>query len=213
MRGVMAAGDRITRQRRRQGLTQEQLAAQADCDVKTVRRAEHSGVIDMKSLKAIAAALNATHTELVVSAPSSGSTLGESLEVQSILRRWLRAFGDNDFDRVLPTVHRGAVLYLPGDNAVLYSGEHRGLKNIRTVLMRLVTSWTPRCAFKWSHKRLIEAKEAFIPFQLVWCKSMGTERETTPALFYMRLRNRKVSRLQIYWDTLTILEAMEANHE
>ena len=40
MRGIVANGGAIVAARRAAGLTQEQLASAADCDVKTVRKAE-----------------------------------------------------------------------------------------------------------------------------------------------------------------------------
>jgi transcriptional regulator with XRE-family HTH domain len=65
MRGVQVIGETIRSQRRQRGLTQEQLAAQADCDVKTLRQAEHSRAIDLSSLKRIALALNLNYVDLI----------------------------------------------------------------------------------------------------------------------------------------------------
>jgi transcriptional regulator with XRE-family HTH domain len=57
MRGSYADGERLRTARVGRGFTQEQLAALADVDVKTVRKAEHGKRLDAGTLARLALAL------------------------------------------------------------------------------------------------------------------------------------------------------------
>lgn len=65
MRGVPADGRFIKKGRRSLGLTQEALAADARCDVKTVYRAENDAFLDIATLVRLAAALDVPYRKVV----------------------------------------------------------------------------------------------------------------------------------------------------
>jgi transcriptional regulator with XRE-family HTH domain len=65
LRGIQANGAHIYRARRLQGLTQEALASAADCDEKTIRRAEKGCRLDIATLLRIAKALKLPYRGVV----------------------------------------------------------------------------------------------------------------------------------------------------
>jgi transcriptional regulator with XRE-family HTH domain len=65
LRGVQADGASIYRARRLQGLTQEALAAAAECDEKTIRRAEQGFHLDLATLSRIALALKMPYRRII----------------------------------------------------------------------------------------------------------------------------------------------------
>ena len=64
MRGVVPLGEKIVQLRRSSGLTQEMLAADCECDVKTIRNAEHSRSLDVGTLRRIAARLKVAYGDI-----------------------------------------------------------------------------------------------------------------------------------------------------
>lgn len=69
LRGVEAHGAFICQARRLLGLTQEALATAANCDVRTIRRAENNGRLDIATLVRMASALRAPYEKIVKSKP------------------------------------------------------------------------------------------------------------------------------------------------
>ena len=65
MRGLRVNGERICELRKLLAMTQEQLAIRAACDVKTLRKAEQSGNVDVSTLRKLAAALGVSEEELL----------------------------------------------------------------------------------------------------------------------------------------------------
>ena len=72
MRGATANGVKIAELRAAAGLTQEMLASDCACDVKTVRSAERSKRMDIRTLQRIAERLGVRYG-VIVSAPEAAS--------------------------------------------------------------------------------------------------------------------------------------------
>ena len=128
MRGAMANGDRLRAARALRGLTQERLAASAELDVKTVRRAEQGKRLDTDTLARLAVALEvAVHQVIRGGDPETEAQLAR----QAAVRRWVAAWDAQDMERLLATYHEDAVLHLPGGSQIAFGGEHRGRDAIR----------------------------------------------------------------------------------
>jgi transcriptional regulator with XRE-family HTH domain len=65
LRGIEAHGAFVYHARRALGLTQETLASAADCDVRTISRAENNGRLDIGTLVRIANALRAPYQRVI----------------------------------------------------------------------------------------------------------------------------------------------------
>lgn len=132
MRGVLADGQRVTDARLARGLTQEQLAARAELDVKTVRKAEQGKRLDVGTLGRIAAALDVELHRVLRGQPAEQEARRE------VVLRWQRAFDEQDIEGMLALFHDDAVAYLPGDPTVPFGGTFRGRDAVRACH---VTAW------------------------------------------------------------------------
>lgn len=131
MRGVMADGDKIRMARIRQGLTQEQLAARADLDVKTVRKAEQGKRLDAGTLAQLAHALEVGVQSFVHETADDSTTQAARREV---VERWQAAWDARDCDAITALYHDRAELHLPGGPQIPFSGVHRGRTEIRQAI-------------------------------------------------------------------------------
>jgi transcriptional regulator with XRE-family HTH domain len=127
MRGTNADGPEVVVARVAKGLTQEQLADSAGLDVKTVRKAEQGGRVDLASLSRLAAVLDVSLDRLV----SGGSETPTDRARRESVQRWHRAWDAHDVDAILALYHDEAVLHLPGEPDIPFAGVHRGKEAIR----------------------------------------------------------------------------------
>ena len=128
MRGAFADGEWIRTSRVGKGLTQEQFAALADVDVKTVRKAEQGKRLDIGTLSRVAQVLGADVRSLLRAAN------GESDQASARRRaveRYEAAWEARDMEAILALYHEHAVLYLPGGPHIPFSGPFRGKVQIR----------------------------------------------------------------------------------
>jgi transcriptional regulator with XRE-family HTH domain len=128
MRGIAADGAAIRHVRWLAGLTQEQLAALAGVDVKTVRNAERGQRVDLATLARISFALNVDACNLIIATHSP-------LEIRrrDAVGRWRHAWDVRDIEALLSLYHDDAVLHLPGAPEIPFAGEHRGRETLRRV--------------------------------------------------------------------------------
>lgn len=129
MRGIAVRADVIRDLRKAAGLTQEQLAAAADCDVKTVRKAERGTErVDLWVVSAIAEALGSEAGSLIVA--GENSELKARLHL-SIVKQWVAAFEDADVDRLLALHTEDTVLEIPGSDGLPAAGNFTGIGELR----------------------------------------------------------------------------------
>ena len=108
MRGIHIHGDGICLLRKQRGWTQEELANLVGCSARTIRNAEQSRQIDVKTLRQIAA---------VFDVPLATISVSEQDQQQrhiEIVHEWLHAFHEADIPRLLEFHHPETVLELPG---------------------------------------------------------------------------------------------------
>ena len=121
MRGQTPHGTRIRRLRKTLGLTQEGLASNANCDVKTVRNAEAGRRLDLSTLNRIAAALSVEVGELLL----------DSIDQhREWVEHWIDAFNSRHVKQLLAFYREDATLSLPSKIAFPGSGTHRGHQEI-----------------------------------------------------------------------------------
>lgn len=128
MRGALADGERIRRERLAQGLTQEQLAASADVDVKTVRKAEQGRRLDVETLTSLARVLGVAPPTLMTEIPSEGDI--QRIRLQAV-ERWIRCWDQRDIAGLMELYYDEAVLLLPGSTGLPFGGRFEGLEAIR----------------------------------------------------------------------------------
>jgi transcriptional regulator with XRE-family HTH domain len=128
VRGARANGKELRVARLRRGLTQEQLAALADVDVKTVRKAEHGMRLDLGSLTRLAFALKKELNRLI---RLSRSETEIQIRRRDVVIRWHRAWDARDMEAILTDYHEHAVMHLPGGPNIPFGGTFRGKDEIR----------------------------------------------------------------------------------
>jgi len=128
MRGVYTDGETVRSVRTHRGLTQEELADLAGLDVKTVRKAERGGRLDLSTLTRLAVAMETVTGRLVRHGLSEMGLL--SCRRDAVLR-WLAAWDARDADGVLALYHERATFRLPGRPVIPFHGTCRGKDEIR----------------------------------------------------------------------------------
>lgn len=98
MRGNTANGPNIRRRRKRLGLTQEDLANLAEVDVKTIRNAEASRNLDVRTLQRIALELSIELSNVTVT--SSDSDL-RAIQRTACVNNWLEALLRRDVEGMI----------------------------------------------------------------------------------------------------------------
>ncbi|OJW16280.1 MAG: hypothetical protein BGO49_19025 [Planctomycetales bacterium 71-10] len=127
MRGVCVDGDNLRAVRILRGLTQEGLSDLSGLDVKTVRKAERGGRLDLSTVDRLAVALETAMGRLVRrEAPDAGCQAR-----RDAVLRWLAAWDARDMDGILAIYHERATFHLPGGPVIPFHGIFRGHDEIR----------------------------------------------------------------------------------
>jgi transcriptional regulator with XRE-family HTH domain len=126
MRGVVTNGEKILALRNGAGLTQETLAAQAGCDVKTLRRAERSRRVDVATLRRIADYL-AVEVRNLIADERADSRAANIVAVE----RFVGAFDARDPNAVADSFCEDGVVLTLADPSLPGAGEFRGREQIR----------------------------------------------------------------------------------
>lgn len=126
MRGVPVNGGEVLRLRRSLVLTQERLAAAADCDVKTVRKAEKSQHVDHSVLNRLAEALGVSSENLVDS-----RLLGQEQANTDTILQWQEAFNERDVEQIVSFYDRNAFVEVVFNDQIPGGGLFQGIDAIR----------------------------------------------------------------------------------
>jgi len=121
MRGIPVNGKLIQTIRTSQGLTQERMAAEADCDVKTLRKAEKSGHVDQSTVERLAQTLGVEPQELI----DAGSLEQETANIQLILD-WQKVFNRRDPAAIADFFHEDGSVTVMSDIPIPGGGEFSG---------------------------------------------------------------------------------------
>lgn len=189
MRGVPANGEFLKARRRELGLTQEKLAAKADCDVRTVRNAERGSNVDIVTLKQIAVALEVKFSQAASTGQPSTQANLECIE------KWQTAFFARDIETLVQTYADEGVMQLP--SAALVRG-------------RVALTAAFQQAFEgFSFEALGEAKltaegeRVFLESGLVRVTSLGDNTQLdTAAVHVFELENAHIVQHVAFYDAL-----------
>jgi ketosteroid isomerase-like protein len=199
MRGVQAAGDRIIELRKARGLTQEALAARAECDVKTIRSSEKCRCLDVHSLRRIARALGAHFRDIVRDATP---TSDEHANLDTI-RRYFDAFNARDARAMTAFYDDDAVLVLSstalGPSEETFHGKGELLQKWQTALSEVETEpYTP------DNLRLDAVRDyVFARGVGIRLRGIATGWEATASyMCEFQLHDGKIVRQMIVYDTL-----------
>jgi transcriptional regulator with XRE-family HTH domain len=128
MRGAIAHGKNLKAARALQGLTQEQLAALAGVDAKTVRKAEQSKRLDIGSLARLALALGMELHHVVRSPNPLAAMLNAR---RKAIAKWQAAWSARDAAALVALYHEQAVVNLPGGPRIPFGGEFHGKEAVQ----------------------------------------------------------------------------------
>ena len=143
MRGVLLRGEVIRDLRKKAGLTQEQLAAQVDCDTKTLGKAERSnGRLDLRIAVSIAEALKCSSERII-----DPGTLQTKTEAHiEIVHRWNEAICKWCIDDLLRFHTEDSLLEIFGAEGTSAQETYRGIEQLRahfeeTSKILRITAW------------------------------------------------------------------------
>jgi len=145
MRGTIANGDKIVALRKVAGLTQEALAAESECDVKTLRSAERSQSMDAATLRRIAARLGVGYRDIIADMPHDRRDVNIAAA-----ERYIRAFNARDPDAVAQCFCEDGAVIVLADPRLPGTGEFRGQERIR--------EWATMCFENYLAEQLNEDK-------------------------------------------------------
>lgn len=128
MRGLAVNGPTLRAARMARGLTQEALAHQANCDVKTIRNAERGLRVDAATVKKIADVLRQPLSTIIASENGSQQLAVKNVE---LFWTWQDASNDRDVDRMLACYHPEATVLIAGADGLPGGGTFHGLDEIR----------------------------------------------------------------------------------
>jgi len=145
MRGTIANGDKIVALRKVAGLTQEMLAAESGCDVKTLRSAERSQSMDAVTLRRIAGRLGVGYRDIIADIPQDRREANIAAA-----ENYIRAFNARDPDAVAECFREDGAVIVLADPRLPGTGEFRGQGRIR--------EWATMCFKAYLAEQLSEDK-------------------------------------------------------
>ncbi len=126
-RGTLTNGEKIISSRKSLGLTQEQLAAKADIDVKTIRNAESGKRLDLSTIQRVARCLLIPWEELL-----QESHQVDAKTCKEIIKKWRLAWIRQDVHMILGLYAPSASLIVAGAPIIPFAGEHQGRDTIQS---------------------------------------------------------------------------------
>lgn len=210
MRGALADGGAIRQRRKTLGLTQEQLASQASCDTKTVRRAEQGKNLDTYTLAKIATALAISFVDVI-----QQTQLLDASQQRNILvvEQLAAAFNERNVDGVMKLCHEDIVMYAPGSPDLRFGGVFRGRNEVRRMheiafAAAVTEQLTP------ANVSYIAVEDYVIARGTAAMKGIGNNRKQKFAFTHMiRIKNDKVIEFSAGYDSLAINKLLTSRGE
>jgi len=202
MRGIQLHGPAIKQQRKSLGLTQQRLAFQAECDTKTIRKAENSQRVDVDTALRIAAALGVAIGDLV--APSS---IEHQRANTLVAEAWVDAFNARDPEAVTNCFHEDGVIHVLADRSTPGAGEFGGHARIREWALVSFETFHSEPVTRDMYAIDAVGDHVFLRVEnaTVRCRHNG-EQTKASAMWEFTIRGGKIVRLKIYPES----GAMEA---
>lgn len=194
MRGIQLNGPVIQQRRKALGLTQQRLAFRADCDTKTVRKAENSKRVDLATALRVASALGVAISELV-------EPLSPDLQRANIqtAEDWVAAFNARNPDGVAGCFHRDGAINVLADPATPGAGEFRGQEGVRQWARVFFETFISQAVTRDMYTIDAIGDYVFLRIDraLVKCLLNGEQTEAS-AMWEFTIRRGKIIRLTIY---------------
>jgi ketosteroid isomerase-like protein/DNA-binding XRE family transcriptional regulator len=204
MRGISPHGDAVRRFRKELGLTQEALAQQAACDVKTVRHAERGIRVDAATVNRIADALRQPLAAII--APDSGAPAAQrNIE---LFWTWQTASNARDVEGMVRCYHDDATMHIIGAEGLPGGGKFRGRDAIRRQWQEALEAFETEQLTKG--KLQVDAVGDYV---FVRATATGVVRATgapftSPGIIELLIQDGKIRRHTIAVDTGAIRRSM-----
>jgi transcriptional regulator with XRE-family HTH domain len=208
MRGVLANGSAIVAFRLERGLTQDQLAAEARLDVKTIRKAEQGQRIDASTLSRLSMALGADLSRLIA---NSTAAPDEQLSWRDIILRWREVWEAHDMEGMLPYYHPDATVTLPGGPALPIGGAFRGRDEIRR-LHEIVWSTVPQEPMTGDDFTLVVNGDSVTMTGQRTIYLPTGEPMLLSCVMLFQIRDNQIATQEVYYDTLQFAKQMQLAH-
>lgn len=152
MRGIEIDSEKFRELRRSSGYTQEELAAQAACDVTTIRKAERGGRLDLRILGKLTDVLGVSFDDVTVGGSSLQATNTE------VAKCWDDAFFARDFELTMSFHHPDIELILPSSEGMPGGGHFVGYDAVYGHMKEVFEVWD---VFK-QHSRQVHAVDDLV---------------------------------------------------
>jgi transcriptional regulator with XRE-family HTH domain len=202
MRGIQLNGPAIKQHRKSLGLTQQRLAFQAECDTKTIRKAENSKRVDVDTALRIATALGVAIGELVES-PSAE----RQQQNTQVAETWVEAFNARDPEAVADCFHKDGAIHVLAEPSIPGAGEFRGREQVRQWAQTTFETFHSEPVTRDMYAVDAVRDYVFLRVENVTVKCLPSGKQTkASAMWEFTIRGGKIVRLKIYPES----GAMEA---
>lgn len=197
MRGILANRERLVALRKAAGLTQEQLAAECDCDVKTVRTAERGKRVDVATLRRISTRLGAELQEIL--ADSSPDRREANI---AAAMTYMRAFDARDPHSVAACFREDGAVVVFADPRLPGTGEYRGRERIRQWAESCFAAFLAPPVEGGTYRVAATDAFVFVSFDSPQLESLTTGRRTkTSVMSEFEMTDGKISTLRVFPET------------
>ncbi len=197
-RGALTNGQKIVSSRKFLGLTQEQLAAKADIDVKTIRNAESGKRLDLSTIQRVAQCLLIPWQELL-----QESLQFDAKTCKAIIAKWLRAWIHQDVQMIVDLYTPSARVMIAGAPTIPFAGEHLGRDAIQSTF-ELAWQWIS-CSHRHRSKySVFVANKQVLLSTFGLLESPNRASVTMTSLQHFVFQDQFISQHRIEYDTLAM---------
>lgn len=201
MRGALADGGAIRQRRTTLGWTQEQLASQASCDTKTVRRAEQGKNLDTFTLAKIATALAISFVDVIQHTQVADASQQRNI---AVIKQLAAAFNERNVDGVMKLCHEDIVMHAPGSPDLPFGGVFRGRNEVRR-MHEIAFAAAATEQLTPDNVTYIAVEDYVIARGTAAVKRMDDDREQKFTFTHMiRIENDKIIEFTAGYDSLAI---------
>lgn len=200
MRGILANGEKIAALRLAAGLTQEKLAANCECDVKTLRSAERGKRLDIASLRRIAVGLGVDYHDIVVEVPADRREASVAVAME-----FMRAFDARDPDAVADCFCENGAVIVFADPNLPGAGEFRGRERVHEWARACFAAFLAEPVHQGTYFVEAVGDRVFLRHESQRLESLTTGRHTKATVMSeFELTEGKIATLQIFPESSAV---------
>ena len=198
MRGSPVNGERLRKLRRDAALTQEELAAAADCDSKTIRAAEQSRRVDISTVRRIADSLGVEYRELFqVTQPEAADD-----QVMQAVVRYMTAFNSRNAAGVASAFRPDGVVHVRAHPSLPGAGEWRGRPQIQTWAGICFETYRASAVTQSTARVTVAGDRVFVAADQPTVQHMATGQQATVAMLSdFQVTDGELQSLTIYIES------------